>query len=95
METERGFIVRILLVLEIGIFTNTEGLKRFPHVFFFFFRDRPKSKMFEVIRNLGDEAFSFKFEGSALLDKLIGGRHGIFLSEVLFQKLSAFFHSFS
>lgn len=35
--------------------------------------------MFEVIRNLGDEAFSFKFEGSALLDKLIGGRHGIFL----------------
>jgi hypothetical protein len=36
-------------------------------------RDRPKSKQLEAIRNLGEEAFSFKFEDSELLASLIQG----------------------
>ena len=36
-------------------------------------RDRPKSKQLEDIRNLGEAAFSFKFEGSDLLANLIQG----------------------
>ena len=41
-------------------------------------RDRPKSKQFEEIRALGDEAFSFQFEDSELLEKLIGGNQTVF-----------------
>ena len=32
-----------------------------------FLRDRPKSKQFEEIRALGEEAFSFKFEASTFM----------------------------
>ena len=31
-----------------------------------FVRDRPKSKQFEEIRALGEEAFSFKFEARSI-----------------------------
>lgn len=36
-------------------------------------RDRPKSKQFFVIKDLGDEAFNFVFEGSDLLKKVTEG----------------------
>lgn len=36
-------------------------------------RDRPPRKQFQVIKDLGDEAFNFVFEGSELLAKVTEG----------------------
>lgn len=36
-------------------------------------RDRPKSKQFPALRELGDEIFSYRFDGSPLLAKLTEG----------------------
>ncbi|XP_023327676.1 uncharacterized protein LOC111700850, partial [Eurytemora carolleeae] len=36
-------------------------------------RDRPKSKQFEALKQLGDEIFNYRFDGSPLLAKLTEG----------------------
>jgi len=55
-------------------------------------RDRPKSKQMEAIRNLGEEAFSFKFEGSDLLANLTQGQGRIQGNTQLRSKLKGLFY---
>ena len=59
-----------------GLFKVSKYLRfyKLSYTLFFRNRDRPKSKQFDVIKALGDAAFSFKFEDSELLEGLIAGQ---------------------